>query len=55
MSEIRKTSSNISYNGRATVVKGLKSHADDPFFVKKAEDAKAFLQQHPIPARLIKK
>jgi len=38
----------------AAVAKGLKSD-DDPLFVKKAEDAKAFLQQHPIPAHLIKK
>ncbi len=54
MSEIKKATDNVSYNGRATVVKGLKSHANDPFFIKKAEDAKAFISKVVLPEHLKK-
>lgn len=27
----------------------VRSYADEPFFVKKEEKAKAFLKKHPIP------
>ena len=54
MRKEKKTDNNISYNGQATVVKGLKSHANDPFFVKKAEDAKAFISKVVFPEHLKK-
>ena len=33
----------------------VRSYADEPYFVKKAEKAKEFLRQHPIPERYLKK
>jgi len=33
----------------------VRNYADEPFFVKKAEKAKEFLRQNPIPERYIKK
>jgi hypothetical protein len=31
----------------------MRSYADDPYFVEKAEKAKEFLKQHPIPDWII--
>ena len=50
----KKTNNNIKYGLGATVVKNMKSHADDPFFVKKAEDAKAFISKVVFPEHLKK-
>jgi hypothetical protein len=33
----------------------VKDYANEPYFVKKAEKAKEFLRQHPIPERYLKK
>ena len=33
----------------------VRNYADEPYFVKKAEKAKEFLRQHPIPERYLKK
>ena len=33
----------------------VRNYADEPYFVKKAEKAKKFLLEHPIPARYLKK
>ena len=33
----------------------VRNYADEPYFVKKAEKAKEFLHQHPIPERYLKK
>ena len=33
----------------------IRNYADEPYFVKKAEKAKEFLRQHPIPERYLKK
>jgi len=33
----------------------VKNYAEEPYFVKKAENAKEFLRQHPIPDRYLKK
>ena len=33
----------------------VRDYANEPFFVKKAEKAKEFLRQHPIPERYLKK
>jgi hypothetical protein len=32
----------------------VRSYADEPFFIKKEEKAKAFLKDHPIPDWIIK-
>lgn len=31
------------------VDKDMKSHADDPYFVKKAKDAKALIKKYGVP------
>jgi hypothetical protein len=33
----------------------VRGYANEPYFVKKAEKAKEFLRQHPIPERYLKK
>ena len=33
----------------------VRDYTNEPFFVKKAEKAKEFLRQHPIPERYLKK
>jgi len=42
---IKKNDNNLKYGSGATVVKNMKSHANDPFFLKKEEDAKAFISK----------
>jgi hypothetical protein len=32
----------------------VRSYANDPYFVKKAEDAKEFMRKHPLPDHLKK-
>jgi hypothetical protein len=32
----------------------VRSYANDPYFVKKAEEAKEFLRKHPLPDHLKK-
>lgn len=50
MPAIKKAdSSNISYGGGAIVNSSLKSHADDPFFIKKAEEAKVAVSKLVLP------
>jgi hypothetical protein len=49
MSAVNKTDTNIRYGGGATVVKNMKSHANDPFFVKKAEQAKTIVSKLTLP------
>ena len=33
----------------------VKNYENEPYFVKKAEKAREFLRQHPIPERYLKK
>ncbi|MDP9079834.1 MAG: hypothetical protein M3O71_20585 [Bacteroidota bacterium] len=33
----------------------VRDYTNEPYFVKKAEKAKEFLRQHPIPERYLKK
>jgi hypothetical protein len=33
----------------AIVDKNMKTHADDPFFIKKAEEASAFIKKNGLP------
>jgi hypothetical protein len=40
-------------NNNVVVVEQMRSYADDPYFVEKAEKAKEFLKQHPIPDWII--
>jgi len=40
--------------GRAIVSDKVRSHANDPFFVKKVEEAKEFMRKHPLPDHLKK-
>jgi hypothetical protein len=49
MPAIKKADSNIRYGGGAIVVSGLKSHANDPFVVKKNEEAKAAVGKLVLP------
>lgn len=53
MSTVKKTEQKNYYN--VVVSNDVKSHASDPYFVKKAEKAKAFLEKNPIPTQLLKK
>jgi len=50
MPTIKKVDNNISYGGGAIVKSNLKSHANDPFFVKKAEKAKVAVSKLVFPA-----
>jgi hypothetical protein len=43
------------YNSDVIVVEQMRSYADDPYFVEKAEKAKVFLKEHPIPDWIINK
>ena len=37
------------------IVEKMRDYSNDPFFKKKAEEAKIFLQQHPLPESFTKK
>ncbi len=45
MSAINKRNNDVRYEGNVTVVKNLKSHASDPYILKKLEQAKAILSK----------
>lgn len=49
MPVIKKADSNISYGGGAMIDKNLESHANDPFVIKKVEQAKAILGKITLP------
>jgi hypothetical protein len=49
MGVVRKK--NIGGYGNAIISDKVKSHANDPFFVKKLEDAKEALAKITLPAR----
>jgi hypothetical protein len=49
MPAIKKNNDNISYTGKAIVVNDLKSHANDPFFVKKVEEARIAVSKLKLP------
>lgn len=49
MPTIKKADNNIIYNGGAIIDKSLKSHANDPLVIKKAEQAKALLSKITLP------
>lgn len=37
------------------VDKNMKSYANDPFFVKKAQEAKAFIDKHGLPGTNVRR
>jgi len=49
MPAIKKADNNISYGGGAIVSSNVKSHANDPFFVKKVEAAKTAVGKLILP------
>jgi hypothetical protein len=49
MPAIKKADNNIRYGGGATISSSVKSHANDPFFVKKAEEAKIAVSKLVLP------
>ena len=49
MTTIKKANSNIIYTGGAIIDKSLKSHANDPLVIKKAEQAKDILGKIVLP------
>ena len=55
MSTVKKAAVKVKHNSNVIVVEQMRSYADDPYFVKKAEKAKAFLKEHPIPDWIINK
>lgn len=40
---------------KAIISKKVKDYGNDPFFVKKAEESKAFLEKHGFPKELLNK
>ena len=50
MPAINKTYNNIRYGGGATISSNVKSHANDPFVVKKTEAAKIAVGKLVLPA-----
>ena len=49
MPAIKKTDSNIRYGGGAVVSTSVKSHANDPFVIKKTEEAKIAVSKLTLP------
>ncbi len=44
-----------SDKGNITVKKNMKDYSNEPYFVKKAEKAMAFLKKHGLPRQITKK
>ena len=42
-------------NAKSAVSKKVKDYGNDPFFVKKANDSKRFLEKNGFPAELLSK
>lgn len=53
MSTVKKTARGILHTD--VISDKVRNYADEPYFVKKAEKAKKFLLEHPIPERYLKK
>jgi hypothetical protein len=49
MPAIKKAKSNISYGGGAIVSNDVKSYANDPFIVKKNEEARVAVSKLTLP------
>jgi hypothetical protein len=55
MPTIKKVIDEKGFCGDAIVSDKVKDRSNDPYFVKKAEEAKEFLRKHPLPDHLRKK
>ena len=55
MSTVKKAPVKVKHNSNVIVVEQMRNYANDPYFVEKAEKAKAFLKEHPIPDWIINK
>jgi len=53
MSTVKKAAPNTLHTD--VISDKVRNYADEPYFVKKADKAKEFLRQHPIPERYLKK
>jgi len=49
MSGTKKASNNVAGNVKPITTSSLKSHKNDPFFVKKVEEAKTALKKLVLP------
>jgi hypothetical protein len=49
MATIRKTTASQDSDGTIATVEGNRSHANDPYVVKKVEQAKAFINKVGLP------
>jgi hypothetical protein len=54
MSAIKKAEGEKDFYGNAIVSDKVKDRSNDPFFVKKTQEAKEFLRKHPLPDHLKK-
>ena len=45
----KKVAIKVKENIDVIITDQVRSYADEPFFIKKEEKAKAFLKKHPIP------
>ena len=54
MPPIKKKDNNITYGGGAIISSDVKSHANDPFVVKKAEEAKIAVSKLAWPETMKK-
>jgi hypothetical protein len=52
MSAIKKAEGEKDFYGNAIVSDKVKDRSNDPFFVKKTQEAKEFLRKHPLPDHL---
>lgn len=55
MPVVKKGAVKKGRNSNTIVAEQKRSYADDPYFVEKAERAKTFLKEHPIPDWIINK
>jgi hypothetical protein len=54
MSVVKKVMKEGAFYESGTISDKVKDRSNDPFFVKKTEEAKEFLRKHPIPDHLKK-
>ena len=54
LSELKKKQANKKI-AKSKSARKVKDYSDDPFFVKKAEESKAFLEKHGFPKDLLTK
>ncbi len=50
-----KKQNNPKVGAKSTISKGVKDYGTDPFFVKKANNSKRFLEKHGFPEELLSK